>query len=301
MSTLSFFFDVPKTRILLTQFANEQESTPTIRNKQGEERWGGALPQRAGEYFYGEPWIIYAAGIDSFPLINLSAFDASTFKKASTVAAVLAELSSLSGWAIFPWGGYAKYGMLALISDSALPKELSACSVFTYSTPNRFEQQYRGLIARRTHGQLAGVLWDAFNGEASPVRIISFEYYEGALSEPGISTVVESSLIDSDGVTRLSVYRVSDLSSFVQFIGIANQVSTLDILPGDLSLDDCLRARTKALDFNFSGALQHAPWLMLYNGGEIDTNHLLFTSSEHQVSARFVEKTAGPLEIASFF
>ena len=137
-------------------------------------------------------------------------------------------------------------------------------------------------------------------GEGSPPQIITFEYYEGAFQGAVLNFSVEGGFSNSDE-TRLSIYRMGDFKTFEYFIGLINTVSVFDILPGSLAADKCAEVRRLADGLELQDALQHTPWFLVCNGGEIDTNHVLFVSSSHSLISRSPIDLAEALSFVSFF
>jgi len=216
-------------------------------------------------------------------------------------AAVLTGLANSTDWAIFPWGGYTRYGMLGLIAGRHVGAQITSESIFQYSDAKNFDRNYRALIARRNRSPFAPALWQAVAGESNPPLIVTFEYYEAAFAGARLSFSVEGTFTERDGMSRVSVYRVQDYETFEYFVKMSNQVNVFDILPATLDLDSCAKVRRMADGLDFAGAIQHTPWFLVYNGGELDTNHVLYAASEHATAAQFAAKSAAVLEVVSYF
>lgn len=54
-------------------------------------------------------------------------------KTPQEVARALTCLAASTDWAIFPWGGYARYGMLGLVMDAAGPTQIAVPPFFQYA------------------------------------------------------------------------------------------------------------------------------------------------------------------------
>lgn len=297
---LTFFHDQPEARSSLTQFARQSRQEAVLLTDGGASSWNGILPSRVGDDFYGTRWILYS-GATELAAPDLSAFSADQAKSARQAALALADLARSMDWAIFPWGGYAGYGMLGLITRAQVDTHFVSQRIFQYASVESLDQSYHGLIGRRNRSPFARSLWDAIGGQSSPPLIVTFEFYEDAFVGAKLAFSVEGSLPEPSGQPKVSVYRIRDYETFDYFVKMANQVSVFDVLPGALELESCADVRRLVSEFNLAGALQHAPWFLIYNGGEIDTNNVLFAASEHSVAAHFVGKATAALDFVSYF
>lgn len=297
---LSFFLDQSGVRSNLVEFVQRSSRNALLLTKEGVTPWAGTFPCRVGGEFYGSPWVIYSDMAEGAPVGDLSVFSADRSKSPGEAMAALTRLANSADWAIFPWGGYFRYGMLGLIAGKHVGEQAALDPVFQYASVEKFDQSYRALIARRNRVQLASSLWSALAGESAPPLIVTFEYYESAFADAKLSFSVEGTFTERDGTSRVSVYRVRNYETFEYFVKMSNQVSVFDILPSTLSVDSCAKVRRMADGLELGEALRHTPWFLVYNGGEIDTNHVLFAASEHSITAQFAVKSADALEVISY-
>lgn len=297
---IRFSFDEPRLRSDLTEFLRHHGQGAQIFGRSGLSQWNGILPRRVGDHYYESPWILCSS--PRSPLsVDLSVFDADKSKTPSQTVTALANLTASTDWAIFPWGGYTRYGMLGIFArEETIFEAPLAPRTFLYKNAEDFGNSYHGILARRTRSVFAPPLWKMVGGEATPPQIIAFEYYEDAFQGTALNFSIEGGFNNSDG-TRLSIYRMGDFKTFEYFIGLINTVSVFDVLPGSLTADACAEVRRLADGLELQDALQHTPWFFVCNGGEIDTNHLLFATSDHSLSSKCLIDLADALFFVSFF
>lgn len=300
---LNFFFDEADVRTLLTNFAKLSSSKASLLTKHGFHPWTGSLPERAEEYFYQEPWILCSQPALDLRDTDLSVFTDDEITSLEQHVSELAKLDSQVDWAVFPWGGNYRYGMLGQITHDPVPPnypQIKDTGLFQYPSVQDFRKGYHGVIGRRTESEFAPLLWRAIHGDYADLLIITFKYYEDAFSDSNVEFSVVGTIADSV-VAELSVYRISDFSAFRYFVGLINTVTVFEMLPGDLSLQACQEVRQLTTSRSLSAALKHTPWFLVCNEGEIDTYPVLFVSSEHQRVLRFVSETRKALKFASYF
>jgi hypothetical protein len=295
---LTFFLDEPNVRAALAVFAQSATDVMLV-SSEGTRHWDGELPTRAGDYFYDSPWVLYSSSKKATLVIDLSTFSADHFKNPEQVVNAFQSIAHSVDWSVFSWGGYARYGMLGLVASEAV--KIGVEPVFHYKSADSFGNSFKGLLGRRTRTQFAPPLWRAISGEKAAPRIVTFEYYRDAFEGADLSFLVEGTFARNDGEPTVSAYRVNDYPTFSYFVGLANQVSTFDILPCTLSLEACQAATRLAHSLNLSSALDFTPWYLVYNGGEIDTNHALFVASDHAVASHFAVEARDALSFVTYF
>lgn len=299
---LNFVFDRPQYRKQLTHLAKQGSLSPYLLNGQGCLSWNGALPERAGDYFYREPWVLCSEPVADWQNIKVSVFGDNEKQSVGEALSVLANLAKSVQWAIFPWGGNAAYGMLGHMVRGAAPNcEASDSGLFQYKDLETFAEEYHGLIGRRKQAELARVLWQALHDDGTDLLVITFEYYEDAFVNCTPTFSVEGTISDAEGSPDLSVYRIRDFKSFEYFVGMINAVKVFQLMPGNLSLDSCQEIHNLSNYQDFSAILKGTPWFLVCNEGEIDTYPLLFVSSIHEHTKRFESETRHALRLASFF
>lgn len=138
------------------------------------------------------------------------------------------------------------------------------------------------------------------NGQAGGPSIITFEYYEGAFDGEGPAYSLVGTFQEDDG-TSVSVYRVQNYFSFEYFVNLANQVSVFDVLPGTLKADSCKQVCRAFASLDVASVVQHTPWFLAYNGGEVDTDNVLFVSSQHAATSHFVVERGNSMDMISYF
>ena len=300
---LNFFFDQAEARALLTDFANLRSSKASLLTRDGFQAWAGSLPERVEDYFYREPWVLCSQPAPNLRDTNLLTFTDGEISSLEAPVSELAKLASQVDWAIFPWGGNARYGMLGRIIHGPAPDDdlqLGDSGLFRYASVQDFGEAYHGVIGRRGQTEFAPLLWQAIRGDAAGLLIITFKYYEDAFCDSNVQFSVEGTIADSV-VGELSVYRITDFAAFKYFVGLINTVDVFGILPGNLSLQACQEVRQLTDRQNLSAALKCTPWFLVFNEGEIDTYPVLFVSSEHQRVLRFVSETGKALKFVSYF
>jgi len=268
----------------------------------GSQRWDGVLPARVGEYFYKSPWVLCAGTRKDAPQVELSAFSADHFKSSQQMVSALQDLEDTANWSLFSWGGYAKYGMIGLLAPTAI--DIGVKPIFQYGSAADFGRTFKGSLGRRTDKKLAPALWRALNAEREIPLIVTFAHYEDAFTwdDVELSYSVEGTFAGVDDAEGpASAYRPRDYATFAYFVGLMNQVSFFDILPGSLSIDACQNVRRMAHSFDFSGALKLSPWYLIYNGGEIDTYHVLFVASDHSATLHFAHEASESLSLVTHF
>ena len=297
---ISFYFDESEVRAELERFAQSDGGT-LLFSKQNGSPWTGDLPSRVDDYFYDSEWILLRKTTVGVPGLDVSLFSADRFKTPEQAGNSLGTLAAFSEWAVFPWGGYAKYGMLGVISHADEISRFDSQPIFRYPANLAFDHQYRGVLGRRTRTEFGPSLWNAINGASIPPIVITFEYYEEAFEDVKLSFKVEGTFAQPEGPPRVSAYRMLDFETFKYFAGNANQFGVFDVLPGTLDFDSCAHARLAASGRDVPGTLKHSPWYLVYNGGEIDTNHALFFSLDHRTAVHFVDESRDILEFVSYF
>ena len=301
--SLNFFFDQPDIRASLAEFVSQRSANARMLTGRGLDSWNGRLPDRVGDYFYKEPWILCSEPVDNLRDIDLSVFADTGIISLEQAASELVKLVHLVDWAIFPWGGNAGYGMLRQLtrdSASTLDPQLRDPRFFEYPTVQDFRESYHGVIGRRTRSEFAPALWHSIRADTTDLFVITFEYYADAFCHSNVEFSVEGTITDTVA-SNLSVYRIRDFAAFKYFVGLINTVEVFEILPSNLSLDSCQEIRRLTSSQNLAGALEHTPWFLVCNEGEIDTYPVLFVSSEHRRLLRFVNGTGDSLEFASYF
>jgi hypothetical protein len=295
---MTFFLDEPNARAALRAFA--QSATDVMFVCREETRyWDGEFPTRVGDYFYNSPWVLYSSRKKATPILDLFTFSADHFKSPKQVDAALGSLGDSVDWCIFSWGGYAKYGMLGLAAREAV--DMNVRPVFQYKSSADFSHSFKGLLGRRTRMEFAPPLWRAINGELTTPLVVTFAYYADAFEGADLSFSVEGTFAVVENEPQVSAYRVHDYATFAHFVGLVNQVYPFDVLPGTLSLDACQAVRRAAHSFDLSKALDFTPWYLVYNGGEIDTNHALFVASDHAAAAHFAREASDALSFVTYF
>lgn len=297
---LAFFLDTHETRSELRRFALGSRQAFLMSGKQSQ-GWDGELPSRSGDYFYESPWLLFSGKPDINVPAFLEVFSADTAKNLESVWRALECVEKEEEWAIFPWGGYARYGMLGLIASITSLASLSCSPIFHYGQVSHFGLSYKGVISRRGLSPFAPSIWRGIQGEKETPLIVSFEYYEEAFEGAELSFSVQGSFREADDSKTLSIYRMNDYAAFAHFAGMANQVFPFDILPGRLGLAECEKTRHLTSRLDFSGALHVTPWFLSYNAGEIDTNNVLFAASAPSMTAHFVKESADSLSHISYF
>jgi len=295
---LTFFLDEPNARAALGRFARRSTDVRLVCLEEAC-RWEGELPTRVGDYFYNSPWVLYSSSMAATPTLELSTFSADHFKSTEQVDAGLQGLADSVDWSIFSWGGYAKYGMLGVVSAGAV--DIDVRPVFHYESTSDFGRSFRGLLGRRTRMPFAPPLWRAINGERTTPLIVTFAHYEDAFEDADVSFSVEGTFGGTDNMGAVSAYRVHDYATFAYFVGLVNQVGTFDILPGTLSLEACQVVTRMVHSYDLSTALDFTPWYFVYGGGEIDTYHALFVASDHAAAAHFAREASHALPFVTYF
>jgi len=299
--SLNFFFDQLIVRESLVEFASERQETARMLTERGLDSWSGALPDRVGDYFYQEPWILCSEPADDLRDIDLSVFTDKEISSLKQPSSELAKLARLVDWAIFPWGGNAGYGMLGQVTRNTFPGlQLRDKRLFGYPSAHNFSETYHGVIGRRTGSEFAPALWKAIQGVASEFLVITFEYYEDAFCDSNVEFSVVGTITDAVA-SKLSVYRIRDFAAFKYFVGLINTVEVFELLPGNLSLLSCQEVRRLTRGKDLSASLAYTPWFLVCNEGEIDTYPVLFVSSEHQQVLQFIGETGDTLKFASYF
>jgi hypothetical protein len=298
---ISFYLDESAVREELTQFLRSAGEAIAVSRENRQLRWNRELPSRVGEYYYDYDWLVLPQATNEISGINMSTFSADHFKTPEQVGKTLEALAASSEWAVFPWGGYARYGMLGLVAGQDAMSKIRSQPIFQYSTNVPLDRQYRGVLGRRSRTEFGPSLWKAIGAEYDPPTIITFEYYEDAFEGLKSSFKVEGTFAQREGQSPVSAYRILDFETFRYFAGNANQFGVFDVVPGCVDFQSCVRARQEVASQNFVGALRHTPWYLVYNGGEIDTNHALFVSTNHAATAHFVGESDDILDFVSFF
>lgn len=296
--SLTFFLDEQDAHAALASFSQIAPNAMLV-SSEGTRRWDGVLPTRVGDYFYESPWVLYSSSKNVTPTLDLSMFSADHFKNPKEIASAIQRLEDSVDWSAFSWGGYAKYGMLGLVAPPDI--DLGVKPIFHYRSATDFSCSFKGLLGRRTRTQFAPSLWRAINGERVTPLVVTFRYYEEAFEDVDLSFSVEGTFAGDDNEGEVSAYRVHDYATFAYFVGLVNQVYPFDILPGTLSLEACQTARRMARSFDFSSPLHFTPWYLVYNGGEIDTNHALFVAADHSTTLHFGLETGEALSCVMCF